>query len=867
MADDQTIRDLTDQLEDLVRTLNATARTGRADPTAGFDRGVKSLVNAMAKMTAVLKGQTTTRREESKFMRRFAADVERNTKAQEKQAAEIERRTSQQRQQNRQEDRVKQKSLSEQLAENRKGTSVSRQLYEQLEGASSASQFLRNQFYDLSGSSKLGQAGLRGLAAAADGTAKALNTYASSVYKGEIGATTAARALKDFVEPITSTASALLFFGSFFTPGGWVIKGLMRFGAILLEILPGYALKLNEVAAEQADSLFKSFREISAAGVNLNTGMDGVFDTLQTLGMSTAEIAEFNRVMTDAAKNVVFFGATAGMGAQEFAKVAGGLYKSDLGRNLELLGITAAEQRDAALMYMTIQARTGQLQLKNTDKLIKESGNFAKELDLAAQLTGQTRREQAQAREAALAEPRLRSAIIAERAAAERGDAGAQQRLARLERASELAAIVGRFDPRAATGIRQAAAGGGALTTPEAQAAEMTYGINRVLSDPNMPLPDALRMLSANAKTNIEALAGVTRMTGTIEAIQTDVVGAADFYTKLEATIAGARDANMSLVDYLESLKLAQQQPGETTTMMTDAARMDQASALTMQRTVNTFNAATNIYSVASKGFSDAVQAFARITGVTPVPGGVPGGAAGATAPVTQSYMDRVAQLESGNKNVPTGGGGGTSTAFGLYQITKTTFDALAAQKGSALAGRTFDDMKADVGLQRQAMQMLTDQNTAALINAGVSSTDAAKYLAHVLGAPTAIKLLKARGDEYVGNVIDRQAMANNPNIFRGVGSVIDLKNRIQMLTGSEFALGGIASGPRSGYSAVLHGTEAVVPLPDGKTIPVAMADGDLSRRQQMDMMNQQLAKLDDIVSVMREQIAVSNKILRVQQA
>jgi hypothetical protein len=37
------------------------------------------------------------------------------------------------------------------------------------------------------------------------------------------------------------------------------------------------------------------------------------------------------------------------------------------------------------------------------------------------------------------------------------------------------------------------------------------------------------------------------------------------------------------------------------------------------------------------------------------------------------------------------------------------------------------------------------------------------------------------------------------------------------------FARGGIATGPKSGYNTLLHGTEAVVPLPDGKTIPVSM--------------------------------------------
>lgn len=37
------------------------------------------------------------------------------------------------------------------------------------------------------------------------------------------------------------------------------------------------------------------------------------------------------------------------------------------------------------------------------------------------------------------------------------------------------------------------------------------------------------------------------------------------------------------------------------------------------------------------------------------------------------------------------------------------------------------------------------------------------------------------------------------------------------------YSSGGIAKGSTSGYPAILHGTEAVVPLPDGKSIPVSM--------------------------------------------
>lgn len=43
-----------------------------------------------------------------------------------------------------------------------------------------------------------------------------------------------------------------------------------------------------------------------------------------------------------------------------------------------------------------------------------------------------------------------------------------------------------------------------------------------------------------------------------------------------------------------------------------------------------------------------------------------------------------------------------------------------------------------------------------------------------------------------------------------------------------QYANGGIASGPLSGFLANLHGTEAVVPLPDGKTIPVKIDAGSI---------------------------------------
>jgi hypothetical protein len=80
------------------------------------------------------------------------------------------------------------------------------------------------------------------------------------------------------------------------------------------------------------------------------------------------------------------------------------------------------------------------------------------------------------------------------------------------------------------------------------------------------------------------------------------------------------------------------------------------------------------------------------------------------------------------------------------------------------------------------------------------------------------------------------------------------------------YAYGGIAQGPKSGYSATLHDTEAVVPLPDGRTIPVEMPAINDGIREQVTVMREQINKLDELVTAMRTQNAISSKILMAAQ-
>jgi hypothetical protein len=72
------------------------------------------------------------------------------------------------------------------------------------------------------------------------------------------------------------------------------------------------------------------------------------------------------------------------------------------------------------------------------------------------------------------------------------------------------------------------------------------------------------------------------------------------------------------------------------------------------------------------------------------------------------------------------------------------------------------------------------------------------------------------------------------------------------------YAKGGIASGSISGYQAELHGTEAVVPLPDNKSIPVKLDSSALTAT-----LNEHTGLLSSILVAMNKGNSLSSGILQ----
>jgi hypothetical protein len=79
----------------------------------------------------------------------------------------------------------------------------------------------------------------------------------------------------------------------------------------------------------------------------------------------------------------------------------------------------------------------------------------------------------------------------------------------------------------------------------------------------------------------------------------------------------------------------------------------------------------------------------------------------------------------------------------------------------------------------------------------------------------------------------------------------------------AELAQGGIVSGPKSGYASLLHGTEAVVPLPGGRSIPVEMTGMTEKIGEQVALMGQQLSRFDQMIDLLQSSQYTQQKIYR----
>jgi len=533
--------------------------------------------------------------------------------------------------------------------------------------------------------------------------------------------------------------------------------------------------------------------------------LQDVFVNAQKLGYGIEDLDKMVALVAANSETLAKFSLTAGNGASAFADSMNSLVRDPA---LRMLGKMPDDINAAGASFVKQITRAGLGQSQIGDQLSSQTKRYILDLDRLQRLTGTSADALERQQEEAMAEDAYNQVMSELRARAIAGDTVAQEQINKIN------TVMAKMGPELRKEFILGVGGDVSamqrlfMSAPSLLKNTMdeTVSLQKTLSDAGQDVDKTVRTIGPLAKL---AAGSVRESFGPLVELREFGLATRDIEGRIKAAEESARVTDAG-VKNLTQLDLAQMKSREALQSFVQLG----------------VNPATN-------ALSKLAGAAAGVTGV--LPGSTAGSAASGRAPVT-------------------GGGGGGATApsgagnmglSGLPIKSGATAGGAHGENLTALARNIYNKFGSDIihfsgfndGYARDAKSKhrvgqaldftLKDPSKSAQIAAAIRSMGGVSYVQ----------------DEYV----NPSSRATAGHIHAEVSAM----------------MGGIATGPSSGYRAMLHGTEAIVPLPDGKKIPVDMPGFTSSLADQSSIMTQQLSKLDDLVRVMQRQVEVSSKILQ----
>jgi hypothetical protein len=685
----------------------------------------------------------------------------------------------------------------------------------------------------------LAEAGGKIVVAAFAGTAKAAMSMGKAMLHGERGMSVGAKGITTLVNAIAPAVSAfgtlalaigplLTFLNPIAGIALTVVGGLSKLGASAAEV----SAEFNEMAAALNDKLYAGFQDLGKMSMTGAAGMEGLANNLHKMGLTVAEFDKFKTVIANNAKEMKMFGATAEAGVNKFAEVSGELYRSEMGKALELMGIGAEEQYEHTAKYLALQARLGNTEEKNSKNLAKSTSKYIEELDRIAAITGVTRKEQEDAREAVMKIGELRAAILDEQAKKEAGDTGADARIKKLERGLDVATAYQQMgDARLARGAAERTAAGGPISEASAAFENLAQrqGLMKMIEEGGVSKGALISAVRSGYVEQAESVAGVSRIGGNLGPLGVDPVIAAEtkaidaeFKKRVaaEKTKLGDKFNEQDLIDIIAKERKA---TDNTTNKNVQANIALRESAITLDKAIIKYNEHVDINKTAIDTFRKAVDHFAKATGykepnpvVSMLEKNATAAEANAQAVVSDKSSTKQQRLEAGQK---------------AFAARKAASEASAGERlGSNTASQS--DL-ANLGLRinkKGDVQKSNSEINPNLINLAQLAQSSLPHFAYFTGFNDAHHQEKAPSSSHTRGLAMDFVLNKRPTpeegkdivnwlLKNGASSAIDeYNNPSKGATGPHIhaqiqaRFGGSFSGPNSGYPVELHGRESVWP-------------------------------------------------------
>jgi len=670
--------------------------------------------------------------------------------------------------------------------------------------------------------------------------------FASGVAKGE----TSFKSLNPVIDGVTGALGEMAKIVPF---AGNAVAGALKLAA-----------EGSKFLLDQLESATKSFQEMSRVGALTSSGMTGLRQQFLRSGQT---LQGFQKTVSANADTLARFSGTAGAGAERFSEIVGSLTLGPLTEDLRRIGFTADDIGEATAGYIQQQTRLGQSQNKTQAQLIQGSKEYAENLDVLAKLTGQSRAELQKQQDAALSESRFRAAT--ELLVAEGNEKGAKALLNFQSRFAKIA-------PGISQGIRDS------LTNANTEAAKQLFQSTGGASR------DIIERLKAGIITEDQAtseLQDALRATSKQALVYASNVGEG---VKQFVSITEQQDViNATMKDGVLTAKETQKQQQKSTDPMTAAAVKAQVELEKMNRGMNqlAFNllpaaatAVATFTTVLNKGLKEIGAALG--IDIKSVDGGGGENAGGVSVTANQGALrdlDNLSKMSGGQATAS----GAARAVEGVGSIIASGAKAVGAEtvggwiEGLVKTARTsriekeslatsinqlidfgndesgskasFERLNGDVQLSflRMANEYQMANNGKKLkINSAFRDPEKQKelYAEYQKRGFTGIPVAKPGTSLHErGYAIDLDqnlvSELTQTGLLNKYGFQHNPKDPVHIFQRPGFASsnvrddsqgyrdGGIASGPESGYSALLHGMEAIVPLSGNRSIPVSFRD------------------------------------------
>jgi hypothetical protein len=646
--------------------------------------------------------------------------------------------------------------------------------------------------------------------------------FGSAVGKGETD-------LKAF-NGIVDTATGLM---------GGMAKAIPVFGDALADVAKGLG-EAAKMAVDALDNTAKSFVEIGKVGGLTAKGMSGVREQFIRSGLS---LQSFQKQVVENSQTLAKFRGLTGEGANEFASIVGNLTQGT-DDSLRRMGFNAEEMAQSTGAFLTQQTRLGRSQQMTQQQLTAGTIQYAQELDELTKVTGLSRDAIQKQQDAALSESRFRANYETLMSQGREKEAKALMAFQ-----SQMQAI----GPELGQGARDLASG-----------AANTDAARKLLASTGGAAQDIIAQITAGNIDQYEAakqLQAASRQQGDAARENARFVDRAN-----SAFVDFAQQADLNNAQLVEGrglVKKVQNEQAKGGDQLTDSTVSAQKNLEKMSQELNKlgFTLLPHAAVVVEKFTSVMTSAIAGVNKAL----GISGGAAG-TAPTSAKDANRQAQASA-----KAGGAGffgqqwagikaGAAHTFGIGGETPSggppSINSMDYIKFTGGTGSEEHFKKLQPNVQSAFLQMAQEYNNLTGKKLQVNSAFRSPEEQANVDSGTNPKAAPGMSLHQLGRALDIQSDQVADLASKGLLG----KFGFNTLSGDpphiSMATGGVLSGPSSGYrpNLTMHGTEAVVPLPDGRSIPVS--------NNESGIMSQQLAKLEELVSVMKTQVSISSKLL-----